>query len=334
MSNDAVFKLLFDHLPAIRDLLRGFMPRDLIGAIDFDSLQPVPTEYVDAELRQWRSDKVWRVRIRSGESEEWLYLPLEFQSTVDRQMALRILSYTVQTYMKLLRGERRRAGERLPPVLPVVIYNGQAPWSAPQETEELVAAVGERLLPFQPRQRFFLVDLHRVSVENPLPDNVVYAEALIEQGRWSELVPTLSKLDEVIDPVAEADLRRLIAEMVRRAMEGGRQATDEVLTKLKAFERTGELGTMGSLLGERIDQAVDKSRAEGLAEGLAKGMEEGQRAMLLRLAARRFDADTAKRLEELLAATDDPDHLAAIGDHVIDSDDGEELLSRVAAKRH
>ena len=122
------------------------------------------------------------------------------------------------------------------------------------------------------------------------------------------------------------------SETVRRA--GNRQATDEVLTKLKAFERTGELGTMGSLLGERIDQAVDQSRAEGLAEGLAKGMEEGQRAMLLRLAARRFDADTATRLEELLAAIDDPDHLAAIGDHVIDSDDGEELLSRVAAERH
>ena len=88
---------------------------------------------------------------------------------------------------------------------------------------------------------------------------------------------------------------------------------------------------MGSLLGERMDQAVDQSRAEGLA----KGMEEGQRAMLLRLAARRFDADTATRLEELLAAIDDPDHLAAICDHVIDSDDEEELLARImAAERH
>ena len=107
---------------------------------------------------------------------------------------------------------------------------------------------------------------------------------------------------------------------------------------------------MGSLLGERMDQAVDKSRAEGFAEGfakgfaegfakgfaegLAKGLEQEQRAMLLRLAARKFDADTAKRLEALLAAIDDPDHLAAICDHVIDSDDEEELLARMAAERH
>ena len=58
--------------------------------------------------------------------------------------------------------------------------------------------------------------------------------------------------------------------------------------------------------------------------------------MLLRQAARKFGAGTATRLEALLAAIDDPDRLAALGDHVIDSDDGEELLSRVTdvAKLH
>ena len=78
---------------------------------------------------------------------------------------------------------------------------------------------------------------------------------------------------------------------------------------------------------------MEQGLAEGMEQGLAEGMEQGlkrQRAMLLRLAARKFDADTATHLEALLAAVDDPDRLAGIGDHVIDSDDGDELLSRVA----
>ncbi len=154
---------------------------------------------------------------------------------------------------------------------------------------------------------------------------------------------------------------------MRQAAEGSGQVTGETLKKLKSFEETGELGEMGSLLAKRMDQAVDESRARGWAEGKELGLTEGrelglsegremglsegremglsegremgltegkeqglerQRAILLRLAARKFDADTATRLEALLAAIDDPDRLAVLGDHVIDSDDGEELLSR------
>ena len=49
--------------------------------------------------------------------------------------------------------------------------------------------------------------------------------------------------------------------------------------------------------------------------------------MLLRLVSRK--ADTAARFEAPLAAVGDPGHLAGSADHVIDSDDGDELLSRV-----
>ena len=113
---------------------------------------------------------------------------------------------------------------------------------------------------------------------------------------------------------------------------------------------------MGSLLARRMDEAINESRVRGLAEGreqglaegreqgLAEGREQGfaegreqgfaegreqQRAMLLRLAARKFDANTAARFEALLAVVDDPGRLAGIVDHVIDSDDGDEMLSRV-----
>ncbi len=172
-----------------------------------------------------------------------------------------------------------------------------------------------------------------------MPDNVLYAQALVEQGRWEDLRPALSALQEATDPEVDVQLRGLFAALVRQAAEGSGQVSGETLKKLKSFEETGELGEMGSLLAKRMDQAVDESRAEGrelgLTEGRELGLSEGreqglerQRAILLRLAARKFGAGTATRLEALLAAIDDPDRLAVLGDHVIDSDDGEELLSR------
>ena len=72
----------------IQDLLRGFVPADLVEAFDFDSLEQLPTQHVGDDRRQSRGDMLWRVRYRdraTGE-DEWLYLLvlLEFRSMVDR----------------------------------------------------------------------------------------------------------------------------------------------------------------------------------------------------------------------------------------------------------
>ena len=88
-----------------------------------------------------------------------------------------MVKYTAQIYTKLLE-EKRSPGRKLPPVLPVVVYSGEAPWSAPEEMEEMAAPVGEELLPFQLRQRYFLLDLRRVGVDDALLDNVLYVQAL------------------------------------------------------------------------------------------------------------------------------------------------------------
>ena len=154
--HDSGFKLLFDHADMVRDLLRGFVPADIVGDFDFASLEPFPTDHVGDGLRQSRSDRVWRVRFRVAGSQEWLYLLLllEFQSTADRYMAVRVLSYTAQTWLKLIRSGDLMSDGRLPPVLPVVIYNGSPRWSAPLEVREAVAEAGPGLAPFQPRQRY------------------------------------------------------------------------------------------------------------------------------------------------------------------------------------
>ena len=88
-----------------------------------------------------------------------------------------------------------------------------------------------------------------------------------------------------------------------------------------------------------MERGMERGMEQGLERGREQGMERGmerQRAMLLRLAARKFDADTAARLETSLATVGDPDRLVEIVDLVTDSSDGDELLSRVAgtARRH
>ena len=60
-------------------------------------------------------------------------------------------------YRELLRTKRATLGA-LPPVLPIVLYNGESPWSAEQDVADLIGETGPALLPYQPSQRHLVVD--------------------------------------------------------------------------------------------------------------------------------------------------------------------------------
>ena len=63
---------------------------------------------------------------------------LEFQSEVDFLMPLRIRNYVDNFHMERWRGKRFRSTDRLAPVLPIVLYTGTSPWSAPPRVIDLV----------------------------------------------------------------------------------------------------------------------------------------------------------------------------------------------------
>ena len=90
--HDEHYKRLFAFPRMVEDLLRGFVAGDWIDEFDFTTLQKLSADYVSDERRTRRGDTVWQVRHRS----EWLHVLvlLEFQSTDDPDMALRILEYT------------------------------------------------------------------------------------------------------------------------------------------------------------------------------------------------------------------------------------------------
>ena len=76
-------------------------------------------------------------------------------------------------------------------------------------------------------------------------------------------------------------------------------------------------------------KGLAEGRADGWREGLAEGRAEGRREALVRLAARRFGADTGRRLAARLRAVEDPGRLDRVGDLVVDSETGEQLLGAI-----
>ncbi len=82
-----------------------------------------------------------------GELREGL---IEFQSTVDPWMAVRIMTYVGLLYQDLIAAEKLVVGSKLPPVLPVVLYNGDPEWTAATDISQLVVEVPGGLSRYRP----------------------------------------------------------------------------------------------------------------------------------------------------------------------------------------
>ena len=154
--HDPAYKRLFSQPRMVQDLMRGFVAPDWSDALDFSTLKPVPASFVSHRLRQRHGDLVWQVRFR----DDWLYLLLllEFQSTIEPAMAVRVLTYTGLLYEKLIDDGVLREHGKLPPVLPIVIYNGSKRWTAAEDVAAMIAGGGEALAAYQPSLRYYLLD--------------------------------------------------------------------------------------------------------------------------------------------------------------------------------
>ncbi|WP_287639740.1 Rpn family recombination-promoting nuclease/putative transposase [Accumulibacter sp.] len=299
-DHDSDYKLLFAHPEMVRDLIRDWVPGDWVAEADFSTLERINASYVAESQKQRHDDMVWRVRLR--DRWLWLYLVLEFQSEPDPWMALRLLVYVGLLAQDLVKQDELADG-RLPPILPLVLYNGLPPWPAATEVSELFAPVPAGLDAYRPRLRYHLIDEARLQLHPDEPvRTAVDALFRLEHSRSPEdLRRVVLATARLLNDPAQAPLRRTLTLWIRRLLR--RKAgvgTIEIL--IDPLEND-------TMLAERIETWFAEAHREGVLQGLAQGeargrMEgrmEGEAQLLAHLLERRFGplpAAVAERLGE------------------------------------
>ncbi len=105
LPHDAAYKNFFSNREMMISLLQDFVPEPLRAEMDFTTLERCFASYVTDDLRERHDDIIWRVRWEKGESRNWfyIYVLVEFQSSVDPWMAVRILGYTALLRQDLIK---------------------------------------------------------------------------------------------------------------------------------------------------------------------------------------------------------------------------------------
>ena len=323
--HDPIYKRLFGFPRMVRDLLRAVGDPDWLGDVDLDSLEKLSADFVGDSGQQRLGDAVWRIRFR----DRWLYLLvlLEFQSTSDARMALRNLEYTALLYRELDRRSQLGTPGRWPPVLPVVLYNGDAPWTAALEMRDLVAPVPEALSACQPSQPSLLLDERRIALDDLPLGNLMRAVVGFEQSQTpADVARVAEALRGLLRSPQDSNLGRAFA-----AWMG--QMVSRISPRQAELELGGTLEEATMTLVERIAQWPEEWRREGVAEGRREGHREGvarQRALLRRFAAGRFGDAAGERVERLLGETEDWERLSAAAELIATAQGEADLIDGVS----
>jgi hypothetical protein len=277
----------------VTDLMRGFVHEDWVERLDFSTLEKLNASYITEDLRHRADDLVWRVRMAGGEGEwVYVYLLMEFQSTPDRYMAVRMMSYLALLYLDLIKSGQVPKRKPLPAVFPIVVYNGERPWRASVKIEDLIEDTPGALAAYRPRMRYFLLDEGRVPADD-LADAANVAASLISlerAARPEDVLPVVRRLGNALKLPENQSLRRGLAVWLRWRVLKRFAPEKEQLPEVEDLEE------VDNMLEKRVErwkkelkrEALQEGRLEGRLEGRQEGRQEGESSILRRQLDRRF----------------------------------------------
>ena len=259
--HDAFFKSLLGRRAMAAQFIRLYLPREATQALDLRTLERRETSFVSEELRRYFSDLIYRVKLKDG-GDAYIYILLEHKSAPDKWAALQLLGYEV----KLWEEAREGGADRLPLIIPVLVYHGRQRWNVGRDFRSLVTgAEREEWSRYVPQFEYYLCDLSLFD------DDQIAGSPELRTG--------LMLMKYIFHPELRDHLGEILGGL-RRLPEG---TVKRNLKPIVKYVVSAPTGLESKQVAEAMNEALPKSTggvmqtiAEGwLQEGIQKGIQKG-----------------------------------------------------------
>lgn len=259
--------------------LASVLPTELLEELDLTALELVEGTFIDPALSERQTDFVYKVDF-SGRTA-FLYVLLEHQRCVDPIMALRLYVYTARVLDRWLHDHPTE--RRVPPILPVVLYNGSEAWTAATSLHdlfELPTGLGQ-LRASLPNLTYRVDDLRRTT------DEEIEARAIPPFG-----TVTLLLLRHGSEPAP--NLIAFAHELAGRWL-GRLESRDDLISAFSYILDVSQ-SDVGTVL-EALRPNLDEMTQEAVVTAGEQLRQEGRCGLLLGLLANRFSLDAQQQAE-------------------------------------
>ncbi|MCE2396632.1 Rpn family recombination-promoting nuclease/putative transposase [Candidatus Poribacteria bacterium] len=236
--HDSGYKKLFSNRTIFRQLLETFVNQEWVHSLDFDKCEPLDKSFISEHYKETESDLIYKVQFHNR--EVYIYILIEFQSTVEPFMALRVLNYITNFYMDFL--VNNSDVEKLPAVFPIVLYNGSAPWTAPVNLSALIEQnppLGAFALDFQ----YFLIAENEYSQEALLKIRNIVSTLFLAESHY-DLEVLEAELLNLFSSETDRQAVSLFLNWFRQLAFHGRIESDDYQSLESIYQNEEEVKTM------------------------------------------------------------------------------------------
>ena len=235
-----------------------------------------------------------------------------------------MLQYVAALYDHLLRSKAVDIADGLPPVLPIVLYNGDARWRQSSELYSLIRPHPPVLKPFQPQLKFWLLDEGAFPAAE-LEDMQRVMAAIFCFEHTPDTAAAKRAIRNLADAIAKSPFKqrldRVLAHWVKYRLETRMPGlntpdADELTRGIKMLETNIDRWE-AQAIARGMQQGIQQGMQRGIQQGMQQGMQLGEALLLQRQLTRRFGELSAAQQARLAAAT--PAQLETWGDRVLDA---------------
>ncbi|EIJ42418.1 hypothetical protein BegalDRAFT_1536 [Beggiatoa alba B18LD] len=305
--HDRGYKRLFSNKTFFRQLLQSFVPEPWVKDIDFESAERIDKSFVSEHYKETESDLIYKVKFK--EQEAYIYVLLEFQSSVVWFMALRVLHYLCSFWLDY--AETRPKVKKLPPIFPIVLYNGEEKWTKPTRLRDILEEP-DLLKGYTPDFRFFKIAENEYSQEQLLQIKNPVSTLFLAETYPNDIELLIAQVLNLFETEQQEGVS-LLANWFAQLMIHGRRSAEDYQSLEQVYQDKYEVKAMLDNAIQQIrqqeratgfEEGIFKGRAQGLEEGIFKGRAEGKAEALITLLEARFMPLTVEEKERLFQLSD------------------------------
>ena len=284
--HDKLFREILNRNKEIVKLINRYVkPKEELTE---EMLEKYDTKYITSTYEKREADIVYKLK-----GKEVFFL-VEHQTKVDKLMSYRILEYSleiIRTRMKSIKGKIEKVG--IPKVIPLVIYTGQAKWTAKNKLEE-VQVEFEHFNGIDVITGYNLIDIR--NEEEAIKEGTAVARmSVIERKNDTEdIIEIVKRMSKYIK---EQEERKEFAKEVKYLLSD--KLTKEEIEKIEEIliEKEGEDAMLHAQMVIRRD--FENAKKKGIKEGLEEGRKEGIMSVAKKLLEEKVDMDVIEKVTGL-----------------------------------
>lgn len=263
---DNAYKYIFSNKKIFYELITSFVDEDFVKKLNPEKITLLDKSFVSDEFLNRESDLIYKIKLEGNDA--YIYFLLEFQSTVDKSIPVRMLLYILQFYDLLMRNSKKG---KLPSVFPVLLYNGTANWTIPSNIKDLI----DQQIPahYIPSFQYYKI------IEKDIPDEVLLqiknlASAIIYLEKRKDEKGLKEAINSVIDLIKNEQIIdiNMFTNWFKKMFK--EKVDDKTIDK---FKNIMEVKNMLTLVADKIEK---KGYKKGIKEGIKEKAIETAKIML------------------------------------------------------